>query len=62
MLENMGCLLFHVYSCLFFFMLADIFKFWYSFTPCEGVALDSMKRKDWALVSFSVQFSSFYFS
>ena len=59
MLENMGCLfLFHILGKTLHMWLLwpglcwQIFQFCYNFTPCKGVELNNMKRKDWALVSF----------
>ena len=59
MMENMGCLFFsymYLEQTLHMWLLwsglcREIFQFCYSFTPCKGVELGSMKRKDWALVS-----------
>ena len=59
MMENMGCLFFsymYLEQTLHMWLLWpglcwEIFQFYYSFTPCKGVELDSIKRKDWALVS-----------
>ena len=59
MMENMGCLILFSYleQTLHIWLLWpglcwQIFQFCYSFTPCKGVELNSMKRKDWTLVSF----------
>ena len=58
MMENMGCLFFSYLELTLHILLLwpglcwQIFQFCYSFTPCKGVELNSMKRKDWALVSF----------
>ena len=58
MMENMGCSFFsYLEETLHMWLIWtglcwQIFQFCYSFTPCKGVELDSMKRKDWALVSF----------
>ena len=59
MMENMGCLIFfHIlskhYICGYYgqVYVDKYFQFYYSFTPRKGVELNSMKRKNWALVSF----------
>ena len=58
MMENMGCFSLYFRQTLNMWLLWpglswQIFQVCYSFTSCKGVELNSMKRKDRALVSFS---------
>ena len=58
MMENMGCSFFsYLEQTLHMWLLwpglcSQIFQSSYSFTPCKGLELNSMKREDWALVTF----------
>ena len=60
MMENMGLEQTLHMRLLWSGLCWQIFQFCYSLTPCKGVELNSMKRKDWALVSFFNISSTFF--